>query len=156
IKANQIVLPTYQLFNGAKCSGPNCDNLTLSWGNIYGDETDHVSLGVHGATWKNVLSVTGGSSTLSATAGLERTTGSSDTAHASATLSVSKDFGVAEAGLDVTAGYAREWNSSRAASASSTVEVACDMRDDSVTTGDVYAFSLSARNMMGDPNIGFD
>lgn len=155
-KGNEVTLTTYQLFNGFRCTGNNCDDVTMSWCNIYGDDKNHVGLEVEGATWRKVQTISGGSATMSYTAGLESTTGSSDSVNASATLSVSGQAGFAEVGLEVTAGYAREWNASKASSIQHTVEVSCEVPTPTDGTKiDVYAFTMLAKDQLGNPDLGF-
>ncbi len=167
-KENEVTLATYQLFNGYKCEGKHCDNLTMTWCNIYGGEKDHLSLALKGARWKNVGSIIGGTRATSYTAGLERTTGSSDTVSgsvevsASATIEAEASVGFGSvtagvtAGVAVTAGYAREWNRSEAASSQVTVSAQCDKFEDGGTTADIYAFSLLAYNRLSSVETAFE
>jgi hypothetical protein len=167
-KENEVTLATYQLFNGYKCEGKNCDNLTMSWCNIYGGEKDHLSLALKGARWKKVGDMIGGEKQISYTSGLERSTGSSDTVEgsvevsASATIEAEASVGFGSvtagvtAGVAVTAGYAREWNRSEASSSQVTVNVQCNKFESGGTRADIYAFSLLAENKLVSADADFE
>ncbi len=157
-KENEVTLASYQLFNGYKCEGDDCDNLTMRWCNIYGGEKDHLALSLQGARWQKVGSMIGGERQTSYTAGLETTEGSSNTVEASVEVSASATitaegsvgFGTvaasAQAGIAVTAGYAREWNESKASSSQVTVNVQCNKFEDGGIMADIYAFTLLTKS----------
>lgn len=167
-KENEVTLASYQLFNGYKCEGKHCDNLTMNWCNVYGGDKDHLALTLQGARWKKVGSMIGGERQTSYTAGLETSTGSSDTVEASVEVSASATieaeasvgFGSVTAGVTagiaVTAGYAREWNRSQASSSQVTVAVQCNKFEDGGTKADVYAFSLLAKNKLVSADADFE
>ena len=165
---NEVTLASYQLFNGYKCEGDDCDDLTMRWCNIYGGEKDHLALALKGARWQFKGFMLGGERQTSYSAGLQSETGSSDTVNASVEVSASATisaegsvgFGTvsaaATAGIAITAGYAREWNRSKASSSQVTVAVQCDKFEDGGTRADIYAFTLETESELLDAGAQLD
>lgn len=167
-KENEVTLASYQLFNGYKCEGDDCDDLTMRWCNIYGGEKDHLTLSLKGGEWKFLGFMLGGERQTSYSSGLQTETGTASTASASIEVSASVSASAevsggaftaaseVSAGIAITAGYAKEWNESKASSSQVTVAVQCDKFEDGGTRADIYAFTLKTESELLEAGAKFD